>query len=94
MVTPILVDWDLTLIFIGCFGCSCKIFIGYYEAVKQNRFKFDKTRIIFDIISIAFAGVFTNVIGSINPYQAFIFGASWDYLFTTALKQVVKKNGD
>ncbi len=67
---------------VGCLGCFCKIFLEY----RNSGFIIPTLRqFLFDFVSIIIAGIFTILIQAVTPWQALILGASWDFMFVSAL---------
>ena len=82
MTSVFFLEWDWTLFLIGSFGCFCRIFIDYRSRKLTLKFK----EICESIISILIAGVIVVfLIQAVNPWQAFIFGATWDMIFQLSL---------
>ena len=80
--------WNLQVYLIGSTACFIKIFIEYRKKLaKSGKINWNFQIILFDLISIALAGVVTLFLGANNIYQALIFGATWDFMFLAAIKR-------
>lgn len=90
MTSVFLVGWDWTYFLYGCLGCFAKLFLEYQHR-KQK--KLLTKEIIEATISILIAGAFVYPLQVTNTWQALIFGATWDVIFTSAKKATTGKGG-
>ncbi len=81
MTSFFLLEWNWTLFLVGCLGCFGRIFLEYKSKNNLPGIKL----IIFDLFSIIIAGCFTIIIQAVTPWQALIFGATWDFMFRSAI---------
>lgn len=87
-------SWKMSLF--GFVGAAAKAFLEHkFYYYRNNHTNINKKQLMFDFLNAIFAIVFVYALQVTTPWQALIFGASWDYIFSNTIENInVNKKRD